>query len=85
MRSYQKFKNFFYFFLIFQNLIFFEVLFGSNNNEISKIEGNNINNKELLKKDSFNKYPIDYAKENNNKNIVNILSRAFKTHTIKRK
>ena len=54
MRSYQKFKNFFYFFLIFQNLIFFEVLLGSNNNKFSKIEGINTNKKELIKTVSFN-------------------------------
>ena len=41
--------------------------------------------KQLNKKDSFNKYPIDYAKENKNNKIVNLLSRTFKTHTIKRK
>tara|TARA_B100001057_G_C22280280_1_gene730454 strand:- start:254 stop:568 length:315 start_codon:yes stop_codon:yes gene_type:complete len=41
--------------------------------------------KQLNKKDSFNKYPLDYAKENKNNKIVNILSRTFKTHTIKRK
>ena len=41
--------------------------------------------KQLNKKDSFNKYPIDYAKENKNHKTVNLLSRAFKTYTIKRK
>ena len=49
MRSYQKFKNFLYLFLIFQNLLFLEVLLGSNKNEILQIEGINPNKKELIK------------------------------------
>tara|TARA_B100000902_G_C27291431_1_gene907358 strand:- start:1789 stop:2103 length:315 start_codon:yes stop_codon:yes gene_type:complete len=44
-----------------------------------------IKNKQLDKKDSFNKRPIDYAEENKNKAVIKLLSRTFRTQTIKRK
>ena len=49
MRSYQKFKSFFYLVLVFQNLLFFQVLLGANKSEILKIEDINDNKKELIK------------------------------------
>ena len=62
MRSYQKFKSFFYLFLVFQNLLFFQVLLGANKSEILKIEDINDNKKELLKTNIY-KNTKDNTKE----------------------
>ena len=69
MRSYQKFKNFLYLFLIFQNLLFLEVLLGSNKNEILQIEGINPNKKELIKTNKPN-----HTKNNTKELTINFKS-----------